>query len=325
MVGLEQIGEMAGKAAALPRIERYELDCQPRRRPNWTASQGELTGCGWINRFSKLADDAETAHCGFVKRSVFFAVEHKERRIAAGGRGGSVRALGVSSPQRWPSVPDIPAIAETVPGYESSVFYGMSAPRGTPPEIIDILNKAVNVALKDPKLVARLADLKIWRGVYDDGVSFGLDTFVERADLDSQNEYNIACAVATLWGGKSSETWLLEPAPFCFGDLCIFEQLAIDAQTASHSQATWTIVNSLLQRVCRRGVAAIILKAFPLEYEGNTTKENEAAFERRQRALVRLYQRRLGFEPVSDPSLNREGWMLKLINDGAEPKRFKRY
>ncbi|SIO28980.1 Tripartite-type tricarboxylate transporter, receptor component TctC [Bradyrhizobium erythrophlei] len=74
-------------------------------------------------------------------------------------RGGSVRALGVSSPQRWPSVPDIPAIAETVPGYESSVFYGMSAPRGTPPEIIGILNKAVNEALKDPKLVARLAEI----------------------------------------------------------------------------------------------------------------------------------------------------------------------
>jgi tripartite-type tricarboxylate transporter receptor subunit TctC len=74
-------------------------------------------------------------------------------------RGGSVRALGVSSPQRWPGVPDIPAIAETVPGYESTVFYGMSAPKGTPPEIVDILNKAVNEVLKDPKLVARFASL----------------------------------------------------------------------------------------------------------------------------------------------------------------------
>src|SRR5580704_14446226 len=44
-------------------------------------------------------------------------------------RGGSVRALGVTSPQRWPSVPEIPAIAETVPGFEASVFYGMSAPK----------------------------------------------------------------------------------------------------------------------------------------------------------------------------------------------------
>jgi len=74
-------------------------------------------------------------------------------------RGGSVRALGVTSPQRWPGLPDIPAIAETVPGYESSVFYGMSAPKGTPRDIIDILNKAVAEALKDPKLVVRLAEL----------------------------------------------------------------------------------------------------------------------------------------------------------------------
>src|SRR5450631_2096464 len=58
-------------------------------------------------------------------------------------RGGTVRALGVTSPQRWPGVPDVPAIAETVPGFESVGFYGISAPKGTPPEIVDILNKAV--------------------------------------------------------------------------------------------------------------------------------------------------------------------------------------
>jgi len=74
-------------------------------------------------------------------------------------RGGTVRALGVSSAQRWPSVPDVPAIAETVPGYEASVFYGMSVPKGTPPDIVDTLNKAVNEVLKDPKLIARFAEL----------------------------------------------------------------------------------------------------------------------------------------------------------------------
>jgi tripartite-type tricarboxylate transporter receptor subunit TctC len=77
----------------------------------------------------------------------------------AQARGGSVRALGVSSPRRWPGLPDIPAIAETVPGYESTVFYGMSAPRGTPPEIVETLNKAVNEVLKDPKLVEQFAGL----------------------------------------------------------------------------------------------------------------------------------------------------------------------
>ena len=74
-------------------------------------------------------------------------------------RGGSVRALGVTSATRWPSVPDIPAIAETVPGYEATVFYGMSAPKGTPPEIVATLNKAINEVLKDPKLIARFADI----------------------------------------------------------------------------------------------------------------------------------------------------------------------
>src|SRR5258706_16372694 len=74
-------------------------------------------------------------------------------------RGGTVRALGVTSPQRWPSVPDVPAIAETVPGFESVGFYGISAPKGTPPEIVEILNKAVGEALKDPKLVARLGEV----------------------------------------------------------------------------------------------------------------------------------------------------------------------
>lgn len=74
-------------------------------------------------------------------------------------KAGTVRALGVTSPQRWPGVPDVPAIAETVPGFESVGFYGISAPKSTPPEIVDILNKAVNEALKDPKLVARLGDV----------------------------------------------------------------------------------------------------------------------------------------------------------------------
>ncbi len=74
-------------------------------------------------------------------------------------RAGTVRALGVTSPQRWPGLPDVPAIAETVPGFESVGFYGISAPKGTPPEIVEILNKAVSEALKDPKVIERLTDI----------------------------------------------------------------------------------------------------------------------------------------------------------------------
>jgi tripartite-type tricarboxylate transporter receptor subunit TctC len=71
-------------------------------------------------------------------------------------RAGSVRALGVTSPQRWSGLPDIPAIAETVPGFESVGFYGISAPKGTPPEIVETLNKALAEALKDPKVIKLL-------------------------------------------------------------------------------------------------------------------------------------------------------------------------
>jgi len=74
-------------------------------------------------------------------------------------REGKLKALGVTTAQRWPSTPDIPAIAETIPGYEASIWYGISAPKGTPPEIVAILNKAVNAALADPKIVAKFAEL----------------------------------------------------------------------------------------------------------------------------------------------------------------------
>jgi tripartite-type tricarboxylate transporter receptor subunit TctC len=74
-------------------------------------------------------------------------------------RGGQLKALGVTTAQRWPSTPEIPAISETIKDYEASVWYGISAPKGTPPEIVETLNKAVNAALADPKLAARFAEL----------------------------------------------------------------------------------------------------------------------------------------------------------------------
>ena len=56
-------------------------------------------------------------------------------------------------------MPDLPSIAETVPGYESSSLFGVGAPKGTPPEVIDRLNREVNAALADPAIKARLVDL----------------------------------------------------------------------------------------------------------------------------------------------------------------------
>jgi tripartite-type tricarboxylate transporter receptor subunit TctC len=74
-------------------------------------------------------------------------------------KDGQLKALGVTTAQRWPSTPNIPAISETVKDFEASVWYGISAPKGTPPEVVAILNKAVNAALADPKMVARFAEL----------------------------------------------------------------------------------------------------------------------------------------------------------------------
>jgi tripartite-type tricarboxylate transporter receptor subunit TctC len=74
-------------------------------------------------------------------------------------RGGKLRALGVTTATRSPVLPDIPTVAEFVPGYESSFWTGVGAPKNTPAEIVDNLNKEINAALADPKLKARLAEL----------------------------------------------------------------------------------------------------------------------------------------------------------------------
>ena len=74
-------------------------------------------------------------------------------------RSGQVRALGVASAKRVEALPDVPTVAETVPGFEASTWQGIGAPKGTPPEIIERLNRQINAALADPKIKGRLADL----------------------------------------------------------------------------------------------------------------------------------------------------------------------
>jgi tripartite-type tricarboxylate transporter receptor subunit TctC len=74
-------------------------------------------------------------------------------------QAGKLRALGVTTAQRSDALPNVPTVADTVPGYEASAFFGMGVPPGTPPEIIDKLNKEINAALADPRIKARLAEL----------------------------------------------------------------------------------------------------------------------------------------------------------------------
>jgi tripartite-type tricarboxylate transporter receptor subunit TctC len=74
-------------------------------------------------------------------------------------RAGRLRALAITTAARSEALPEIPTVGEFVPGYEASTWNGVGVPRNTPPEIIDRLNTAINAALSDPQIKARLADL----------------------------------------------------------------------------------------------------------------------------------------------------------------------
>jgi tripartite-type tricarboxylate transporter receptor subunit TctC len=74
-------------------------------------------------------------------------------------KAGKLRALAVTSAMRSEAFPDLPAMAEYLPGYEASLVTGLSAPKGTPAEIIDRINRETNNALADPKMKAQIADL----------------------------------------------------------------------------------------------------------------------------------------------------------------------
>src|SRR5271156_1510667 len=74
-------------------------------------------------------------------------------------RAGRLRAIAVTTAVREKTLPDVPTVAETVPGYEASAWFGMAVPKGTPRPIIDKLNKTVNEALADPGVQAKLAEL----------------------------------------------------------------------------------------------------------------------------------------------------------------------
>jgi tripartite-type tricarboxylate transporter receptor subunit TctC len=85
-------------------------------------------------------------------------------------RAGKIRALAVTSKKRSETLPEVPAMNEFVPGYEADSFHGISAPKGTPREIVDKLNQEINAALADPKLKARLAELgaEVFTGTPED-------------------------------------------------------------------------------------------------------------------------------------------------------------
>ncbi len=76
-------------------------------------------------------------------------------------RDGRLRALGVTSAKRTPLAPDLPPLADVLPGYESNTWFGIFGPRGLPPEVVNRVNAAANQVLKDPEIVDRLTRLGI--------------------------------------------------------------------------------------------------------------------------------------------------------------------
>ena len=74
-------------------------------------------------------------------------------------RAGKLRALAVTTPVRSQILPEVPTVSEFLPGFEASNWFGVAAPKNTPPEIIDKLNKEINLALAEPNMKARLAGL----------------------------------------------------------------------------------------------------------------------------------------------------------------------
>jgi tripartite-type tricarboxylate transporter receptor subunit TctC len=74
-------------------------------------------------------------------------------------RAGKLRAIAVTTATRSEALPEIPTVADFVPGYEASAFLGIGAPTATPSDIVDKLNKEINAGLADPNLKARFADL----------------------------------------------------------------------------------------------------------------------------------------------------------------------
>ncbi|MFO1329319.1 MAG: tripartite tricarboxylate transporter substrate binding protein [Rubrivivax sp.] len=114
-----------------------------------------MTGCNMLHVPYKGAGPALTDLIGGTVHVIFDNLPSSAGHI----KGGRIRALAVTSEGREPSLPGVPTVAETVPGYEATAWFGIGMPKGTPREIIDKLNAEVNRALADPRMRERLAEL----------------------------------------------------------------------------------------------------------------------------------------------------------------------
>jgi tripartite-type tricarboxylate transporter receptor subunit TctC len=114
-----------------------------------------MTGCDMVHVPYKGAGPALTDVMGGQVQVIFDNLPSSIGHI----KGGKLRALAVTSEQRDPSLPDVPAVGETVKGYEATAWFGIGMPKGTPRDVVEKVNDSVNRALADPKMRERLAEL----------------------------------------------------------------------------------------------------------------------------------------------------------------------
>jgi len=114
-----------------------------------------MTGCDMVHVPYKGAGPALTDLMGGQVQVIFDNLPSSIGHI----KGGKLRAVAVTSEQRDPSLPDVPTIGETVKGYEATAWFGIGMPKGTPRDVVEKVNDAVNRALADPKMRERLAEL----------------------------------------------------------------------------------------------------------------------------------------------------------------------
>ena len=114
-----------------------------------------MTGCNMVHIPYKGAGPVLTDLIGGQVQVFFDNLPSSAGHI----KGGSIRALAVTSVAREPSFPDLPTVGETVPGYEATAWFGIGMPKGTPRDVINKINAAANKALADPKMRERLAQL----------------------------------------------------------------------------------------------------------------------------------------------------------------------
>jgi tripartite-type tricarboxylate transporter receptor subunit TctC len=130
-----------------------------------SAGLASLTHMG--GEMFKLMAGVDLFHVPYRGAQVFPAMLSGEAQVYFGPllssiefvRSGKLRALAVTTTTRSNALPDVPTLAETLPGYEASAWFGIGAPQNTPAEIVERLNREVNASLADPKLIARLANL----------------------------------------------------------------------------------------------------------------------------------------------------------------------